>query len=167
MGAIAVGVEKRTYYFDPATRQLRQYDGHRSDIPLVDDVVALRFEYWGDAGIPARAREAPGTPTCWFDAEGLPRFGRGVTPAGAPHVRLELDGFRDGPWCGDGGNRFDADLLRIRRVRAVVRLAATSTAARGTGDRFAAPGSALSALRLVPDMEVVVDVAPANLNADY
>jgi hypothetical protein len=30
--------------------------------------------------------------------------------------------FQDGPWCGSGDNEFDADLLRIRKVRVTLRM---------------------------------------------
>jgi hypothetical protein len=166
-GAIAVGVETRTFYFERASRQLRLYDGHLSDMPIVDDVAGVRFEYWGAPGVPARTRAESGTATCWFDQGGQPRFGRAVAVPGAPNVRLTLAEFRDGPWCGAGDNRFDADLLRVRHVRAIVRLSATGEMARGVGSDFLVPGRAVSPLRLVPDMEVVVDVAPRNLNGDY
>jgi hypothetical protein len=166
-GAIAVGVETRTFYLEQGSRQLRLYDGHFSDMPIVDDVVAMRFEYWGTPGVPARARAEVGTATCWFDEDGQPRHGRTVTVPGAPNVRLTLDEFRDGPWCGAGDNRFDADLLRVRHVRAVVRLAAAAERARGIGADFLVPGRAVNALRLVPDVEVIVDAAPRNLNGDY
>lgn len=166
-GALAIGVETSTFYFDAAARQLRLYDGHLSDVPVVDDVVAIRFEYRGAAGVPARARADAGTATCWFDAAGQPRFGRAEAPPGTPDVRMELAEFRDGPWCGTGDNRFDADLLRIRHVRATVRLAAGAEMARGSGVDFLLPGRATSALRLVPDLEVVIDVALRNANGDY
>lgn len=166
-GASAAAVDTRTYYFDALARQLRQYDGNASDVPVIDDVVAVRFEYWGDAGAPARARRPDGVVSCWFDAAGLPRFGAVVAAAGAPLVRLPVEELRDGPWCGAGDNRFDADLLRIRRVRVVVRVSAASDAARGAaGDLFVRAGRATNAQRLVPDVEVAVDVAPRNLNGD-
>jgi prepilin-type N-terminal cleavage/methylation domain-containing protein len=165
-GSTAVAVETRTYYFDAEARQVRQYDGRLSDVPVIDDAVAMRFEYWGEAGVPPRTRRAVGEASCWFGADGLPRHGAVVAPAGSPLVRLPLESLRDGPWCGSGENRFDADLLRIRRVRVVVRVAAGSDDARGTGDAFLRAGSATSAMRLVPDVEVTVDVSPRNLNAD-
>jgi hypothetical protein len=166
-GANVIGVQTFTYYFDAAARQLRHYDGHLSDVPIIDDVVAMMFEYSGSAGVPPKARAEAGTETCWFDAAGLPRFGRSETPVGTPDVRLDLAEFRDGPWCGAGDNRFDADLLRIRHVRVIVRLAAGAEMARGTGARFLRTGRATSAHRLVPDVEVIVDVAPRTLNGDY
>lgn len=166
-GALAGGVDTRTYYFDAAARQLRQYDGHLSDVPVVDDVVSVRFEYWGTAGVPERTRAEDGTETCWFDAAGQPRFGRPLSPPGSPNVSLPIEVFRDGPWCGADDNRFDADLLRVRHVRATVRVAAAADTARGTGADFLVAGRANSALRLVPDVEVTVDVAPRILTGDH
>lgn len=165
-GAAVVAVETRTYYYDADSRQIRMYDGHLSDVPVIDDVVAMRVEYWGDSAIPQTARGVSGGATCWFDADQAPRFGGVVTPPGAPLVRLGLGVFRDGPWCGAGENRFDADLLRIRQVRITVRVAAASDDARGTGALFMRPGRGHNAMRLVPDVEVSVDVTPRNLNAD-
>lgn len=159
-GATAVGVETRTYYFDAPAHQLRVYDGDLSDAPVIDDVVAVRFEYWGVAGVPVQARVEAGADTCWTAADGLPRLHHVHAGAGMPEVRLAIEDFQDGPWCGAGENRFDADLLRIRRVRARLRMAAGSALARGTGAAFLVPGGALSALRLVPDFEVAIDVAP-------
>jgi hypothetical protein len=77
---------------------------------------------------------------------------------------LPLSMFTDGPWCGSGPTRFDADLLRVRRVRLQVRLQGP-TELRGQDARFAVPGASQSATRLVPDMDMTVDVAPRNLNA--
>lgn len=165
--AIAGNVETRTYYFDAAARQLRQYDGHLSDVPVVDDVVSVRFEYWGVEGVPERARAEVGTETCWFDSAGQPRFGRSVSAPGGANVPLTLEVFRDGPWCGGGDNRFDADLLRIRQVRAKIRLGASADLARGTGPDFLIAGSAGSPLRVVPDVEITVDVAPRMLGGDH
>lgn len=166
-GAHVIGVQTSTFYFDSAARQLRHYDGHLSDVPIIDDVVAMRFEYWGSAGAPPRARAETGTDTCWFDAAGRPRYGRAATLAGAPDVRLDLAEFRDGPWCGAGDNRFDADLLRVRLVRVSARLAAGSEMARGSGPGFQRTGRATSVHRLVPDIDVTVDVAPRALNGDH
>lgn len=159
-GAIVAAAETRTLYFDAGARQLRQYDGHLSDTPVVDHVAAVRFEYWGEEGAPARTRldADAGTDGCWFDAAGIPRFGASVAASAAPLVRLSIDDFRDGPWCGAGENRFDADLLRIRRVRAVVRVSPALEAVRA--------GRVRDARQLVPDFDVVVDVVPRGLNAD-
>jgi hypothetical protein len=68
----------------------------------------------------------------------------------------------DGPWCPDAAspNRFDADLLRVRRVRVSLRFEAAPAELRGRGSLFARPGTSASALALVPDAEAIVDVVP-------
>ena len=165
-GAFAVGVETRTYYFDAARRQLRVYDGYRSDMAIVDDVEAVAFEYWGAPGAPATARGDAGAATCWFDADGVPVLAA-EPPPGTANVRMPIETLADGPWCGSGGNTFDADLLRIRSVRVTVRLAASADDARGRGPAFFRPGRAVDARRLVPDMEVIIDATPRALGAAY
>jgi hypothetical protein len=73
----------------------------------------------------------------------------------------------DGPWCPDSlaPNRFDADLLRIRRIRVTLRAQVLSVSLRGSGALFADPGTSQGGGRMVPDAHVVIDVAPRNLNA--
>ena len=46
--AFAGPVESHRYYFDAAASQLRHYDGLVTDVPVVDHVVALAFNYFGD-----------------------------------------------------------------------------------------------------------------------
>ena len=167
-GVVATRVETRTFYFDATARQLRHYDGYRSDVPVIDDVVGVRFEYWGTRGAPTLGLPVvAGQSSCWFDSAGLPRFGRPVTAPGEADVPLGLDEFRDGPWCGAGDNVFDADLLRIRRVRVVARLRAASPVARGPSPDYADSGSASSAVSLIPDLEVISEVTPRALTAGY
>ena len=107
----------RTYYLRtaaPGTFQLMQYDGGLSDLPMIDHVVRLSFDYFGAA------------------------------TASGPLVRLEPATLIDGPWIEDAAHRvFDADLLRVREVRALVRLETTDPLLR----------------RLVPDEEIVLDMA--------
>jgi hypothetical protein len=71
--------------------------------------------------------------------------------------------FADGPWCGSGMTAFDADLLRIRRIRVTLRLQAGSTAVRGPGTDFSQPGFSRSAWLRVPDAIMRFDVSPVNL----
>ena len=113
----------RTYYMKsaspPGTFQLMQYDGGLSDLPMLDHVVRLSFDYFGPA--------APGGPV----------------------VRLEPDTLVDGPWMEDAEHRqFDADLLRVREVRVLLRLEGTDPLLR----------------RLVPDEEIVLHVAMRNFS---
>ena len=77
---------------------------------------------------------------------------------------LPLSLFNDGPWCGEGDNRFDADLLRVRSVRVAVRVQAANAALRGIGADYVVPGTSRSARRALPDFAVTFDVSPRNLN---
>jgi hypothetical protein len=112
----------RTYYLRsaaPGTFQLMQYDGGLSDLPMLDHVVRLSFDYFGPA------------------------------TAGGPLVRLEPATLVDGPWIEDAAHRmFDADLLRVREVRALMRLESTDPWLR----------------RLVPDEEIVLHMAMRNIS---
>jgi hypothetical protein len=65
---------------------------------------------------------------------------------------LTPEQFSDGPWFpGDEDrNRFDLDVLRIRRVRVTLRVHASPGALR----------------RLLPDREITFDVSPRNLNRE-
>ena len=107
----------RTYYLRsaaPGISQLMQYDGGLSDLPMLDHVVRLSFDYFG------------------------------IATAGGPVVRLEPAALADGPWIEDASHRvFDADLLRVREVRALIRLESTDRLLR----------------RLVPDEEIVLHMA--------
>jgi len=89
-GSTVSQVISRTYDFDAAARQLRQYDGDQSDQPAVDHLAAVSFSYWGT----------------------------GVGGSGL--AELPLSTFTDGPWMGVGTTRFDTDLLRVRVIRVVV-----------------------------------------------
>ena len=92
----------RTYYLRsagaPGAFQLMQYDGGLSDLPMLDHVVRLSFDYFG-----------PATP-------------------GGPLIRLEPATLVDGPWIEDAAHRmFDVDLLRVREVRVLLRLESTDS----------------------------------------
>jgi hypothetical protein len=61
-------------------------------------------------------------------------------------------------------NRYDADLLRIRRVRITIRVESAIEALRGPASLlFARGGQASSVHALVPDREVTLELAPRNL----
>ena len=95
--------------------QLTRYDGRRTDLPVVDQLAGLRFEY--------------------FDAAGQ---------------QIPIERFTDGPWMPDAAaaDHFDADLLAIRRVRALLRVRPARTF---VGISFT-------------DLDVRIDVSPRNLN---
>jgi hypothetical protein len=127
-----------TYYLrsDIATNafQLMRYDGAETDLPVVDHVVKLEFEYFG-----------------------------------ADQMRLAPSTLQDGPWSPDDtdANRFDADLLNIRRVRVTLRVQAARAALRGpAGMLFVHGGTAASRERYLPDREIRFDISPRNLNLE-
>ena len=73
----------------------------------------------------------------------------------------------DGPWCPDAmaRDRFDADLLRIRRIRVKLRVQVAQESLRGpAGPLFARGGTFNGATRLVPDQQIQFDIAPRNMN---
>ena len=162
VGSIAAAVDLHTYYFDAANHQLRHYDGYLTDSPVVDNVMAASCEYFCTPVPPTRPKPPPGVENCLYDAAGVakPMEAMGV---GQALVSLPFAKLRDGPWCGAGTNVFDADLLRVRRIRVTLRVQATPGSLRGTGASFASPGTSRSARRYVPDMVMTFDVAPPNM----
>ena len=73
----------------------------------------------------------------------------------------------DGPWCPDALslNRFDADLLRVRRVRVSLRVQSALASLRGpAGTLFMRGGTARAGDRFLPDLLVRFDVTPRNMN---
>lgn len=174
-----------TYYAkaDPASGalQLMHYNGASGDFPVLDNVAHLSFAYFGDPRPPANllrpdaaddpdpGDEYPPGENCVFarvDDEVVPRL-----PALSTGVALVVLGapvFTDGPWCPNATavDRFDADLLRIRRVRVRLRVQTGAAIFRGPASAlFSHAGTARSALRLVPDVDLRFDVSPRNLNA--
>jgi len=92
-----------TYYLKPDTRQLMQYDGDRSDLPFIDHVVGLSFDYFAPSAEP-----------------------------GSPLVRIDPATLVDGPWSEDVSHRrFDTDVLRIAEVRIGIQFEATAPSLRG------------------------------------
>ncbi len=165
VGAFASQVELHTYYFDAAAHQLRHYDGAQTDVPVVDNVVSSAFEYFGDPQPPTAPRPPAGVANCLYDAAGNSVSGLPALVADAGTLtRLSLATFTDGPWCGEGGTAFDADLLRVRRVRVTLRVQAAPAGFRGSGADYAVAGINRRALASLPDYSMVFDVSPRNLN---
>ena len=144
-GATVAAVVIRGYYFDAAQGQLRLYDGDGSDQPVVDGVASLTFEYFGVTDPPRWPVSSPGQANCLYDDSGAWLGGITLAADNEGLAALPLAMFSDGPWCGAGGAAFDADLLRVRRVRVVARLLAS-----GPRDPR-------------PDYRVTFDIAPRNL----
>jgi hypothetical protein len=90
-----------------------------------------------------------------------------VIGAGDALVPLAAAMLTDGPWCpdADNPNRFDADLLRVRRVRVTLRVESAAASLRGpAGPLFVHAGSSSGGHSFLPDHEIRFDVAPRNLN---
>jgi len=165
-------------------------------MPVTDHVVSLAFSYEGDPRPPALlsaqvtpeggslATYGPSPPPLELDRAHDPwPAGENCTFAvvsGAQVSRLATLGpgdavvpmpasmLTDGPWCPDAGSphRFDADLLRIRRVSVVMRVQASMPWFRGLDSAlFANPGTGRSAAWLVHDQQLRLAVTPRNMRA--
>ena len=172
-----------TYYLKTNSNtgipQLMHYDGEVTDSPLVDHIVMLDFQYFGDAQPPAHPTPPdidvddpndtwPAGENCVFavvDGQHVPRLP--ALASGSGRVALTSAELTDGPWCPDDAstNRFDADLLRVRRIHVTVRAEAAMASLRGpAGSLFTRGGTARSAFRLVPDQQISFDISPPNMN---
>lgn len=171
------------------TFQLMHYDGTtNSDVPVLDHTVGLTFEFHGDPLPPALvavgdssygpAPPAIGTQTTAYPAgencaflidastgEQVPRLQTlASATALAPLTAAQLV---DGPWCPDvlNPNRWDADLLRIRRVAVTIRVEAALSALRGpAGVLFTHAGTSREPMRWAPDQEIRFQVSPRNMS---
>jgi len=176
------------------TYQLMRHDGWTTELPVVDEVVALEFRYFG-AALPPQLTGAPldVTPGPWTTYGPPPppiAITRGSWPAGENCIFAVVDGahvprlttiapgsptlveltsaiLTDGPWCPDSisRNRFDADLLRVRRIHVSLRVQSALVFLRGpAGALFAHGGTARAGDRYVPDLVTQFDITPRNLN---
>lgn len=50
-GAPIVPIVQRVYHFDRPGRRLMLYDGYQSDMPLIDNVLDVRFELFAESGV--------------------------------------------------------------------------------------------------------------------
>lgn len=192
-------VTSAMYYLksDPATKtyQLMYFDGWNVDLPVADNVVRLRFQYFGDpqppqlTGKPLTKKPGPWTTygppppelgvtrnnwpageNCTFrvdPASGMQVPRLATLAAGVSQVELTQAMLSDGPFCPDDTmpKRFDADLLRVRRVRATIRVQAALEAFRGPASAlFLNGGTSTDSTRWIPDQEISFDVTPRNLN---
>jgi hypothetical protein len=179
-----------------AGTRLTRYDGGASDLPVTDHVVNLAFSYGGDPRppplMPAQvtpeggvlATYGPAPPpmdidrvqdtwpageNCTFAVVSGAQVSRLATLApGDGLVPLTAAMLTDGPWCPDAASphRFDADLLRIRRVSVMLRVQASMPWFRGPDPAlFANPGTGRSPAWLVLDQQLRLAVTPRNLRA--
>ena len=96
-------VVQRVYYFDRANRRLMVYDGYQSDMPLIDNVVDLRFAYFADRFPSSVSRPPDGEASCVYDA-GSPPVPR-LEDLGGGTPRADAAQMTDGPFCGAGAER--------------------------------------------------------------
>jgi hypothetical protein len=165
-GSQVAEVVQRTYYLktdrSADSYQLMRYDGStNAGAPVIDHVVGLEFDYFGDP-LPPALLETIATPegpwttfgpapivpgveqepvaahgNCIFALDpgsGTYRPLMGTLRGGTALVSLGADTLADGDvWCPNGfaPRRYDADLLRIRAVTATVRIQSASAAFRG------------------------------------
>lgn len=198
--AVLTQVANHTYYLkaDNVTKtyQLMHYDGYQTDLPVVDDVVKLDIEYFGESEpprlLPGKCLTAectgpwttygPKPPPLGITAGGWPAgencafmVMNGIhTPrmsvlngGGVGQVELTKAMLTDGPWCPSDAapNRYDADLLRIRRIRTTIRVQVSKPWLRGpAGVLFSKGGTAAAGFRQVPDQELKFDISPRNMN---
>lgn len=183
-GASITQVQSNTYFLDRAQHKLMRDDGDGNVVPLVDNVVDLRFDYFGDP-VPPRLPKPPlGVGNClWDNAQPVANYNSAEMPTLTADegglTRLDPDQLNDGPWCGGGTNEFDADLLRIRKIRVTLRIQAALPQLRGKDSGGAAvgscngagytglfmcPGTAQGGEKFIPDYIVAFDVTPRNLN---
>ena len=144
-------VISHTYYLEDdgvTTFRLREFDGYKSDLPLIDDVVDFRVELLGDpllpqvlrpasATVPAAVTYGPAPPrgevavppwpageNCLFTVDDsgrqVPR--PELAPEGAPggpFVPLPAARLVDGPWCPSGAAGANRYDADLLRVRQV------------------------------------------------
>ncbi|HJR62000.1 MAG TPA: hypothetical protein VJ813_21515 [Vicinamibacterales bacterium] len=165
IGAQVTQIISNTYYLNRTTNQLMRYNGADEDLPMVDNIVDLRFDYFGDPNPPLLPKPPPGAANCLYDAAGN-YVGPPVMAANDGSLAALTEAvLTDGPYCGSGANSFDADLLRVRKVRVSLRMQASSPALRGADTAlFRNPGSSRGGERHVPDYRVTFEVTPRNLN---
>ena len=156
LGSKIAEVVQRTYFIDAADTQLMVYDGLGAADAVLDNVVGLDFEYDGEPDPPAFRKPGvdrsvtygPAPPAlevtqspweagenCMWQAIGGEHVTRlsSLGTGGFGLVKLTAAQLTDGPWCPDesSANRYDADLLRIRKVRVTIRLQTGNAALRG------------------------------------
>lgn len=205
-GAYISRIASHTYYLNAAERRLYHYDGYQTNLPLVDNVVGLRFDYFGEPMPPVlrkpvtdptgpwttygpkppplgtnySADDWPAGENCTFQVVGGQHTSRMADwLAGNPPgvlVPIAYEQLNDGPWCpgmtNDKGdqlpNRYDADMLRVRKVRVTLRVQVGSEALRGLNppgqQLFTNPGTARRGDTFIPDQEIRFEVTPRNLN---
>jgi hypothetical protein len=193
-GAQVAQVLQRTYYHNAVTNQLMYYDGDQRQEAVVDNVVSLAFTYFGDPRPPILLKpvvitdpppftsygpkppivDVPNPPwaigeNCVFVVAGGFHASRlpDLAPGAERLVPMPEAMLTDGPWCPNNAspNRFDADLLRLRKIGVVMRVQVAAADLRGpAGVLFRNGGTNTTARTLVPDQEIRFEITPRNFN---
>lgn len=194
-GAKVAQINEHVYYYEPTTKQLMHYDGFQTAQAVIDNVLGVNFDYYGEPSPPqlvhplvnqdmtygpkppvlGQARGAwPAGENCTVAVNAgqqVPRLDT-LGPPGSGLIKLTPAQLTDGPWCPDANNnnRYDADLLRIRKIRVSLWLqTATSTlraplASGPTADALFTGARVGVTSRTIPDQIIRFDVMPRNLN---
>ena len=196
-GSVIAIVAMHSYYLktDDATKtyQLRHDDGV-TDQPLVDNVVKLEIEYFGDPRaprlLPNKLLTDPVGPwttygpkppalgvdnnndtwgageNCLYALQNGQQVPRLPDLANSGLIQLTKAMLTDGPWCPDAsyGMRYDADLLRVRKVRIKLRTQAPEAFRGPASALFRYGGTSGAGQHFVPDQELSFDITPRNLN---
>ena len=180
-GASITQVSRKTYYWcrpnsdrvcpdDANASQLRQYNGANTDLPLVDHIVGVAFEYFGDVNPPLQPKPPLGVENCLYDAAGgyknLPVLAADEGSLARLTAAILADATPDTvEMCGAGSSQYDPDLLRVRKIKVTLRVQVAAESLRGANPAlFFNPGGAQESARQVPDYIVSFEVAPRNLN---
>jgi Tfp pilus assembly protein PilW len=142
-------VVAHSYYLDRSDAsnvRLMRGDG-RSAFALVDGVRDLRFTYYADPDPSSAPTIGAASGSCVYDSGPPPRPLLAPLP-GVSLSELSAADLTDGPFCGSPPNRFDADLLRVRRVGVSLQIVPVSSSASRQSSAF----------------ELSFDVTPHNLN---
>ena len=179
VGASVTQVQRHTYYWcrpnsdrtcpgEETASQLRRYNGATTDVPLVDNVVGLTFEYSGDPNPPLQPKPPLGVANCLYDEAGAYKNLPVLTADEGSLAKLTPATLTDatgGDLCGAGSSQFDPDLLRVRKIKVTARVQVAAAALRGANTLlFRNPGGARESARQVPDYTVSFEVTPRNLN---
>jgi prepilin-type N-terminal cleavage/methylation domain-containing protein len=167
--AMIMKVNSYSYYLDTTTNQLMRYDGGTdTPTPVVDNVVGLQFDYYGEPNTANLPKPPTGKTSCLYpDGNNLVSGLYSATSSDGSLAPLPLSAFKDGPWCGTigGSNAFDADLLRVRKVRISLRVQTPLSGLRGQDALlFKNPGTSRSGQRQVPDLATSFEISPRNIN---
>ena len=193
-GAQVAQITQRTFYWNQVASQLMYYDGDQRDEAAVDNVVDLAFEYFGETRPPVLVTGPTGdtwttygpkppkvgvsSGTLWPAGENCafkidPVSGAQVSrlpdlaPGSTGLIKLTEEDLTNGPWCPDGAfpTRFDADLLRVRKIGVMLRVQVASVELRGpAGALFRHGGTSGTSRTLVPDQEIRFEITPRNFN---